>query len=144
MKKVAVAQWENRVAPVFDVARSIEVWETEKKRVLRRWSESISVNRPVDLAFQFVDLGVDTLICGAISRSLREVFTAYGIHVIPNISGTIDGVLRGWMKGRLEEDVFAMPGCRRQRRTGRGRHVSGIRGLYRHQFMSRGEGGNDA
>ena len=65
--------------------------------------------------------GVDTLICGAISRALESLLTARGVQVIPRVCGSVDEVLGAFCTGELDDERFAMPGCcdgrrRRQRR----------------------------
>jgi predicted Fe-Mo cluster-binding NifX family protein len=68
-------------------------------------------------AARLADLGVDTLVCGAISRSMREVVAASGIRVISFVSGERDEVVRAWLGGGLDQPAFTMPGCGGRRRA---------------------------
>jgi predicted Fe-Mo cluster-binding NifX family protein len=56
-------------------------------------------------------LGVDTLICGAISRAFSKVLEVSGIHVIPWISGDAEEVLEAYMNGTIHHSRYLMPGC---------------------------------
>jgi predicted Fe-Mo cluster-binding NifX family protein len=118
--KVAFSVWDNRIAPVFDVARQIEVVEIESERIKRR-VEDLECDLPAQKASRLVELGIGTLVCGAISRPLQAMFAANGLKVIPFIAGNLTEVIQAWSEGNLEQDLFAMPGCcRRGRRRFRG------------------------
>ena len=54
------------------------------------------------------------LICGAISRPASVAAKSCGIEVHSFIAGTVREVIEAWLAGRLEERVFAMPGCGRK------------------------------
>ncbi len=109
--KVAFAAWENRIAPVFDVVRSIHLVETEDGRVVRETQTSLLDELPVQRALRLAEMGVATLVCGAISRSLRELVGAYGIQVISFVAGDLPEVIEAWLNGNLNSSAFTMPGC---------------------------------
>lgn len=123
--KTAFAAWENRIAPVFDVAGQIHIVETGVGQSIRETQVSFADNLPVQRALRLAELGVSTLVCGAISRPMHEMVAAYGIHVVPFVAGDLREVIRAWLRDGLQRDSFAMPGCwRRDRRGARG--MSGI------------------
>jgi predicted Fe-Mo cluster-binding NifX family protein len=70
----------------------------------------------VQKAHRLAELGVGTLVCGAISRPFQEMVAAYGIRVIPFVAGDLSDVIEAWLSGNLESDIFVMPGY-----SGRGR-----------------------
>jgi predicted Fe-Mo cluster-binding NifX family protein len=74
-------------------------------------------------------LGIDVLVCGAISWPLEALLAAKGIRVIPLICGEVADVVQGVRDGTLEDRRFAMPGRCRQRRQlrRRQRHQGGGR-----------------
>ena len=115
--KIAVTIWNDRIAPVFDVARDIRLVEVIDGRMLDPQEDILTGELPVQKALRLVELGVDTLICGAISRPVGAMIASYGIQVIPFVAGNPEAVIMAWLKGGLTEEVFMMPGCRR-----RGRH----------------------
>ena len=55
-------------------------------------------------------LGIDTLICGAISRLFYNLLAASGMKVISWVSGTADEVLKAYLEGTLAQSRFSMPG----------------------------------
>lgn len=116
--KAAFAHWDHRIAPVFDIARWIHVAEAESGRIVAETEEVLADDMPVRKALRLAELGVGTLVCGAISRPLQAMVAAYGIRVIPFVAGDLREVIQAWLSGGLKGDDFAMPGCcgRRRRR----------------------------
>jgi predicted Fe-Mo cluster-binding NifX family protein len=114
--KIAVTIWNDRIAPVFDVARDIRIVEVVEGRTIDQEEDILTGELPVQKALRLVELGVDTLICGAISRPVGAMIAGYGIQVVPFLAGNPEAVIMAWLKGGLTEEVFMMPGCRRRRR----------------------------
>jgi len=123
--KVAVTVWQGRVSPVFDVCRNLLLLDVEDAGIRTRSENGFPSMGPHTRIPFLVELGVDVLICGAMSRALWHQAVAEGIRVLPFVAGDIDQVIDGWLQGKLEQENFRMPGCRgRQRRRrggGRGR-----------------------
>lgn len=143
MTKTAFAHWDDRIAPVFDIARRIHVVEADEGRIVAETGEVLADDLPTQKAHRLVELGVGTLVCGAISRPFHEMVAAYGIRVIPFVAGDLSEVIQAWLSGNLERDAFAMPGC-----CGRGwgrRHGMRSTGKdeYRLNGKRRGEMGAD-
>lgn len=123
MIKTAFSYWDNRIAPVFDTARQIHVVEVEFGRIVRETQEPLAGDLPVQKALRLAELGVGTLICGAISRPLQEMVAGFGIQVIPFVAGGLREVIQAWFSGRFDRGAYAMPGCfGRKRRRFRGMH----------------------
>ena len=114
--KAAFASWNNRIAPVFDVTRQVRVVESRSGKPVGAAQEAQLDGPPLARALRLAELGVGTLVCGAISRPLRDLVAGQGIRVIPFVAGDVDSVVRAWLSGKLVGDAFAMPGCRRRRR----------------------------
>ncbi len=121
--KTAFAHWDDRIAPVFDTAQQIHLVEAEAGPggIIAESEEILTEDLPVQKALRLVELGVGTLVCGAISNSMHVLISAYGIHVIPFVSGGLREVIQAWLQGELDSNVFIMPGCcgRRRRRNRR-------------------------
>jgi len=118
MMKAAFAHWDHRIAPVFDIARRIHVAEAQSGRIVSETEQVLADDMPIRKALRLAELGVGTLVCGAISRPLQAIVAAYGIQVIPFVAGDLSEVIQAWLSGGLKGDTFAMPGCcgRRRRR----------------------------
>ncbi|HQE96028.1 MAG TPA: NifB/NifX family molybdenum-iron cluster-binding protein [Candidatus Marinimicrobia bacterium] len=119
--KVAFAIWNNRIAPVFDVAGLLHIVEIEEGKILSSYEEFIPVDPlPVQKLARLNELGIKTLICGAISRPLYDTIESSDIDVIPFIAGELDEVVQAWLSGRPDWHLFAMPGCCGRRGRWRG------------------------
>ena len=130
--KAAFAHWDHRIAPVFDIARQIHVVAAESGRIAAEAEEVLADDLPLQKVIRLAELGVSTLVCGAISRPLQAMVAAYSIQVIPFVAGELREVIQAWLSGGLEGDDFAMPGCcgRRRRR--------GMRGMNKEEYLMNG------
>lgn len=46
----------------------------------------------------------------------QALIAAYGIRIVPFVSGNLRRVIDTWIAGTLHDGTFAMPGCGRRRR----------------------------
>ncbi len=132
--KIAIAVWKGRISPVFDTARHLMVMDVEAGKALSRHEESLVDQMAHMKVSRLVKLGVEVLICGAISRPLAEMITGSGIRLIPFLSGDVEEVIQAFLAGNLPNSAFLMPGCcgrRRQFRSGRDRGAQRGRGGIR-------------
>jgi predicted Fe-Mo cluster-binding NifX family protein len=113
--KTAFATWGGRISPVFDAARRVRVVETDSGEILCESLESLADEPSVYKARRLAELGVETLVCGAVSRTLHEMLAAYGIRVVAWVSGDLEEVVRDWVHGRLRSGDRS---CRRRRGGG--------------------------
>jgi predicted Fe-Mo cluster-binding NifX family protein len=108
--RAALAIWNGRVSPVFDVSRQILVLDIEDGNIVAK-SEEMLDDDPVGKAGTLARLKVETLLCGAISRPLSGILAAYGIRIIPFIAGDSDEVIMAYLAGDLPNPQLSMPGC---------------------------------
>jgi hypothetical protein len=134
--KTAFPFWENRIAPVFDTAQQVYIVEMEFGRIVREGQESLTGDLPVQKALRLTDLGVGTLICGAISRPLQEMVIGCGIRVVPFVSGDLHEMIQAWFSRGFDRRVYAMPGCFGRRR----RRFSGMLSINREANIMNGMG----
>jgi len=117
--KAAFVIWSGRIAPVFDVARDVHIVDADSGRIAGEADESLPDEAPAK-AVRLAELGVEDLVCGAISHLDRALVEAYGIRVIPFVAGDLTRVIRAWMARDLGDGSFAMPGCCGRRHRGVG------------------------
>jgi predicted Fe-Mo cluster-binding NifX family protein len=133
MMKAAFACWDDRIAPVFDTAREFYIVDTRAGNIIRETRERMEDDQPLRKVLRLVELQLDVLVCGAISRNVQGLMEAYGIHVVPFVSGELRIIIDAWIGGRLEQSAFDMPGCGLQRRRHRGWGSGGGRRKGRHR-----------
>jgi len=99
-------------------------------REVGRSEAALEQSDPFKRARDAAGLGIDFLICGAVSWPLELALTSAGVQIVPHTCGNIEEVLAAFLGGQLKGGAFLMPGCcgrRRRSRAGRrrGRRRSG-------------------
>ena len=127
--RIAIPVWNEKVSPVFDTASRVVILQFEGSRETSRVEAAMSGRDLFSRCHYLKSLGVDVLICGAISRCYRMMLCkSAGITVIPWVSGRCDDVMRAYLSGRLRDSEFLMPGCRWEERDENSRfHCAGKR-----------------
>ncbi len=117
--KTAIATWNNRIAPVFDSARSFLVIED----AANTQASEVRIINGGSSAQQFVMQNeIDRLVCGAICRETEQLLLCKGIEIVSFVAGSLDEVVDAIKTGALVEQRFSMPGCScPRRRCGRRR-----------------------
>jgi predicted Fe-Mo cluster-binding NifX family protein len=106
---VAFAVWNNRIAPVFDVAHRVRIVHVASGSVREEKSLWLADGPATHRALRLAKLGVHTLVCGAISRQLLATMSAYGINVVSSVMGEWNEVLQAYLMDGLESQRFRMP-----------------------------------
>jgi len=96
---VAIPRFKDIVAPCFEVARYFVVAGFEDALEISRETIQCSGCEGFGRIALLRDHKVDTLICGGIKGFYRDLLVSSGIVVIPNMSGTIDELLRAHSAG---------------------------------------------
>jgi predicted Fe-Mo cluster-binding NifX family protein len=116
--RLALPIWNGRVSPVFDVAGGVRVVDVLGDEAATAEEHPL---HGYDRVVALVELGVDVLLCGAISVELEERLLASGVDVLAEVRGAADDVVRAYLDGSIVQPEFAMPGCYSRRRRARGR-----------------------
>ena len=111
--KIAIPVWEDKVSPVLDTASRLLVVELEDQKEASRFETYLDEQDLSRRCIRIRRLGVDTLICGAISRGFSKILEASGIHIVSGISGHPEDVLDAYLNGNLFRSKFFMPGYQR-------------------------------
>ena len=120
--KLALATWNGRISPVFDVSKRVLVMEVAAGKMISRQEHDFATDEPSAKVARLTEFGIDTLVCGAVSRPLADLIVSRGIRLIPFVAGETDEVAQACLAGTLPNPALAMPGCcgRRGRFGGRG------------------------
>jgi predicted Fe-Mo cluster-binding NifX family protein len=123
--KVAMTAWEDRISPVFDTARQVTFFEVAGHQAKAGGEMLLGDEEPTRRIQRLKDVGVDTLICGAISQPLAASVQVAGIRLIPFVAGPVVDVLKAYLEGTLTAPAFQMPGCCGAKRRFRGGRACG-------------------
>jgi predicted Fe-Mo cluster-binding NifX family protein len=131
---IAIPTWNHHVSTVCDYSDRLLIVTVESGHITNRTLVPFFERTILEKAARLRQLGVQVLLCGAVSNPLERMLVASGIRVIPFVMGTVDEALEAYLKGYLSDPRFTLPGCSpgRWRRRGkgmgrRGRHGGRIR-----------------
>lgn len=108
--KAGFAIWNDRIAPVFDAVRQMHIVEIESGRIATQRLAQFESDIPVKKVLRLVEWGVDTVVCGAISKPVYAILIAQGIVVVDFVVGDLADVIDAWVNGTISDPSFAMPG----------------------------------
>ncbi len=124
--KVAVTVWENTVSTVCDFCNRLLVFDVMGNEVKNKSFMPFETRILPERVNILEELGVEVLLCGAISRPLERMIRTSGVKVIPCLRGSIEEVIGAYLVGGLSDARFTLPGfgpgasCIRGRRQRRG------------------------
>ena len=116
MERVAIPIWQGRVSPVLDTAERLWICDVDSTH---HSTPRLVELTPADMRrrTEFLrNLGIATVLCGALSRPLHSLLLGAGISVWPWLTGAVEEVLAAYSEGRLDMDRYLLPGCRRRQR----------------------------
>ncbi len=126
--KVAIPIWEDRVSSVLDFSQRLLVVEENEAGEVSRSEITLRDQSPFVRLAKLRELGVNVLICGAVSQPLASASAAQGIRLLPYVTGEVEDVLRAYRDGRLNLREFRLPGWWPGARRGFGRRCCQRRG----------------
>jgi predicted Fe-Mo cluster-binding NifX family protein len=113
--KIAIPIWEDRISPVLDAASRLLIVEVVDQEEASRFETYLEDQELTHRCVRIRELGIHTLICGAVSNCFSKMLEASGIDIIPGISGHPEAVLDAYLRGNLCHSKFLMPGFHRDR-----------------------------
>ncbi|MDK2920567.1 MAG: hypothetical protein PWR24_124 [Desulfonauticus sp.] len=114
--KIGIVSWQKRVAPVLDVATTLEIFQLKEEAILKQEEIKLKATLPWSKAREVKRTGISILICGALSKELWNYLLQENIEVVPFVAGEIKEVLTAFLNKKLYQQKFVMPGCCLQKR----------------------------
>lgn len=111
LMRLAIPTKNERISPVFDSAGQVLLVDFDEKNECSRCVAPLPADSLAGRVTRLQELGVAILICGGISRTLRQMIETDGIKVYPWTAGPVEEVLEAYRQGRLHEAQWLMPGC---------------------------------
>ncbi len=118
--KIAISVWNNSLSNVFDFSTNVLIVDIEDAKEVARSKVNLEDTLAQQKAKKLKDLGVETLICGAISREVVFALDSVGIEVLAYVTGEVEEVLQAHLNNSLDAAKFVMPGCWHGARNGFG------------------------
>jgi len=108
--KIAIPIWNGCVSSAFDFSHTLLLVELEGDHEVKRSEISLPAQSVPEKANELKTLGVDVLVCGAISRPLASLVRASGIKLLPYVMGQVDEIVAAYLADRLVQPQFILPG----------------------------------
>ncbi len=108
---IAIPTWQGRVSPVLDTASRLLLVSWQKGKEIERREYVLSPLPGEALAVSVVELGVDLLLCAALSEPLLRALRQRGVRVRSHLCGDVPDILEAFRCRRLGQPEFRMPGC---------------------------------
>jgi len=99
--KLAMPIWNDCISTVLDFSDCLLVVDYESGVIHNRSMVSFAGATTVGKVARLKELGIQVLLCGAVSISMERMITALGIETIPFIRGGVNDVLNAYFAGRL-------------------------------------------
>lgn len=112
---LAITAWQDRVAPRFDKAPRLRLWEGAAPQGRADVDLDWSGRGVSERLHQLSASGVTVLICGGLQPWIERALWQAGIEVISWISGEVQDVLAAYRAGRLDPGANRNPHCPRRR-----------------------------
>ncbi|HOO89840.1 MAG TPA: hypothetical protein PLA74_03350 [Syntrophales bacterium] len=109
--KLAMPVWNDSISTVLDFSDGLLVIDFEAGVIHNRYMVNFAGVTMVGKVAKLRELGIQVLICGAVSRSMERMIIASGITTIPFIRGRVNDVINAYLAGHLFGPGFMLPGC---------------------------------
>lgn len=119
--KIAIPVWQDNVSTVCDFASKLLLVDVENGVEIHRDETILTEQSGLERASELRQLGVNVLICGAISRPLAYMIASSGIQVLPFVTGPTEQILTAYKMGNLNLPQFELHGYWKGARRGFGR-----------------------
>jgi len=113
--RIAIPVWGEKVSPLLDAASRLLIVETDQGSEIARFQMALDEGEPNRKVRRITEMGVDVLICGAVSDSVLRALVSTGIRIISDISGHAGDVVDSFLRGSTFDSRLLMPGCKRKR-----------------------------
>jgi predicted Fe-Mo cluster-binding NifX family protein len=95
---------------VLDTASRLLVVDCKDSGEMPRFETYVDEKDLARRCLRIQGLGIDTLICGAVTRHFSDLLKASGIKLVQGISGQPEAVLNAYLDGPLALSKYLMPG----------------------------------
>lgn len=113
--RIAIAHWSGRVSPVFDVSDHLLLIDIEDGREQKREGISLLSQNPLERAKELSGLGIEILLCGAISNVMEILLDGVNVQVVGFLCGDIESIVEAFISGNLSDARYWMPGLKGKR-----------------------------
>ena len=119
---IAISNRFGSVSPLFDVSDRLDLIEIIHNKPVRRALITLKQREPFLRTREMAGMGIDVLICGAVSYPFETAITSTGIRILGFVCGELNAVIDAFIQNGSLDRRFDMPGYCRPRQYHRYRH----------------------
>jgi len=108
--RIAIPVFMGRVSPVLDTCTQLGLLEPSRNQEIACQTIPVKGSSIFERADQIKKLGVDLIICGAVSDAFFNILKEGGLDLFCGITGDIEEVIEAYRNGTLAQARFRMPG----------------------------------
>ncbi len=113
---LAIPVMRSRVAPVLNWCSRVQIFPDDRAYE-GPGQELVLAHLDPHQRLKFLrEMGVTTLICGAVSPDLLHYGEQLGLRILCGVAGQVGEVLRSFWQNQLDQPHFRLPGCQGPRR----------------------------
>lgn len=135
---IALPVFQNRISPLMDVSSKYVIYETENGQIKQRMDISLNTDGESSRVEKLKEIGVDTIICGAVSGYVSHMINEKGMRLLPMIYGPVEEIIEHYLQNTLGSYCSTAGSCKGRKRQRRGECGRGPAG--RRQKIIREEG----
>ena len=127
---IAVPVFQNRVSPLMDVSNRYMIYETKDGEIKQRIDISVNADGEPQRVEKLKEIGVNTIICGAVSGYVAHIVGEKGMRLLSMIYGPIDEIIEHYLKNSLGSYCSGAGACNGRKRQRRGQCGVGVKGKH--------------
>ncbi|HPF05083.1 MAG TPA: NifB/NifX family molybdenum-iron cluster-binding protein [Spirochaetota bacterium] len=108
---IAIPVFQEHISPLLDEARRFALYEVCNSEIIQKIVINVDLETDAMRISKLKDMGVTTLISGAVSGYLSRFIVEKGLRHFPWVSGTVEEVIQQYLQGELIECFAGFRRC---------------------------------
>jgi len=109
-RRIAIPIFMDRVSPVLDTCTQIVLVDLSKNHKVHQTLIGVVAATLFERVGFFKMLGVETIICGAVSDTFHRMLQDAEIDLVCGIAGLVEEIVQACGNGSFQPEQFQMPG----------------------------------
>jgi predicted Fe-Mo cluster-binding NifX family protein len=117
---IAIPAFQERVSPLLDVSDRYDIYETENGEIKQKVRITVTCDSDARRIEKLKEIGVDTIICGAVSGHIARFIHERGMRLISMTYGPLEEIIDAYLRNALLSCRTGPAVCGRRQRRKRG------------------------
>jgi predicted Fe-Mo cluster-binding NifX family protein len=117
---IAIPAFQERVSPLLDVSDRYAIYETENGEIKQKVGITVACDSDAQRIEKLKEIGVDTIICGAVSGYIARFINERGMRLVSMMYGPLEEIIDAYLRNALPACRTGPAACGRRQRRRRG------------------------